>query len=89
MPQKRVIFPNFKLLYKSVCWIPTVENLYLGTLLSSHLPPNLSAVSTKSFSELQYYLEEVIAVHSKNCQAIVLTPEGLLNSITRANLNPT
>ena len=35
------------------------------------------------------YLEDVTAVHSKNCQVIVLTPEVLPNSITRANLKPT
>ena len=34
------------------------------------------------------YLEDVTEVHSKNCQVIVLTPEGLPNSITRANLKP-
>ena len=73
----------------SVCWICTVENLYLGILLIPFgleisvlcLPKLLQSSST--------YLEDVTAVHSKNCQVIVLTPEGLPNSITRANLKPT
>ena len=67
----------------------TVENLYPGIFCSPFgleisvlcLPKLLQSSST--------YLEDMTAVHSKNCQVIVLTPEGLSNSITRADLKPT
>ena len=77
-----------KLLTISFCWICTVENLYLGyCCIPSGL--EISLLVPTASPKLQFLLEDVTAVHSKNCQVIVLSPEGLSNSITRADLKPT
>lgn len=91
MPLSRCLIHSTtsKTLTISFCWICTVENLYQGYFCT---PTGLEIsllVFTKASPKLQFLLEEVTAVHSKNCQVIVLSPEGLSNSITRANLKPT
>jgi len=59
-------------------------------IVESHLGLEISVLCLpKLLQSSSTYLEDVTAVHSKNCQVIVLTPEGLSNSITRADLKPT